>query len=462
MKLYIKKFSETLVAKMLFSVRFFVVVLIIIANVFSAQTLHATAGIPKLINFQGRLMDNTGALLGTSGGTDYCFKFSIYDATTAGTKIWPTAAPTPDTLVVRTGVFDATIGVADTLDLAFTDDQAFVNVAVSAKSGTCDVGETGESYETLTPRPQIVSSAFAINSGTVGGFTPAQSATNNQIPVLTSGAIVLGHATTAGLASTGSNALTIDAGTSGILNLNNTSTGNILLGGGSLSTGCTLTNTTGAFACTAGLSGVGVNAGAGLLEGQLGLTITGAAVSLNASSNFDVNIATGTSTGDITLGGGTAGQLISINSDDWDISTAGAMTGISGIANNGAYTQSGSSANAFTGDSTFSGFLRATGAIAESAQSIDRIDIGVNSGTPRMVFEDSGSTIWQVDNFAGTFRWFTPGQERFTLDSSGNVDIKTGGLRFAATEVITSGRAAQNLTGVSSSGTIAFSGLSAN
>lgn len=54
------------------------------------------------------------------------------------------------------------------------------------------------------------------------------------------------------------------------------------------------------------------------------------------------------------------------------------------------------------------GTLRAQGPVDQAAQSIDRIDIGVQAGTPRMVFEDSGNTIWQIDNAGGTFRWFKP------------------------------------------------------
>ncbi len=230
--------------------------LVLVFSFFLASNfVYAAAGVPMLINFQGRLMDNTGALLGSAGGTDYCYKFSIWDATTGGSKIWPSGSPSTNTLVTRLGVFDATIGSADTLDLTFTDDQAYVEVEVATKvGGSCTTGGD-EVFESLSPRPQIVSSGFAINSKTVGGFTPAQSATNNQIPVLTSGAIVLGHATTAGLNSTGSNALTIDAGTSGILNLNNNSSGNILLSNGVGSTGCTLTGASGAFACTGAITG---------------------------------------------------------------------------------------------------------------------------------------------------------------------------------------------------------------
>ncbi len=221
---------------------------------FSSQVL-ATAGVPKLINFQGRLMDSSGNLLGASGGTDYCYKFSIWNASTGGSKIWPSGSPSTDTIVTRLGVFDASIGNVDTLDLAFTDDQAYVEVEVSAKVGASCTTGGDETFETLSPRPQIVSSGFAINSSTVGGYTPAQSATNNQIPVLTSGALVLGHATAAGLSSVGAAALAVDAGSSGVLNINGVSTGDIVFGGGSGSTGCTLTNSTGAFSCTAGISG---------------------------------------------------------------------------------------------------------------------------------------------------------------------------------------------------------------
>lgn len=222
-----------------------------------SNLVYATAGVPMLINFQGRLMDNTGELLGSPSGTDYCYKFSIWNDDTGGSKIWPAGSPSTDTITTRSGVFDATIGEADALTLTFTDDQAFVEVEVATMVGPdCTATGGAESFETLTPRPQIVSSGFAINSSTVGGFTPSQTATINQIPVVDSlGKIVLSHATTAGIASSGANPFTIDAGTSGILNLNNTSTGDILLGGGSGSTGCTLTNSSGAFACTGNITG---------------------------------------------------------------------------------------------------------------------------------------------------------------------------------------------------------------
>ncbi|MCH7492202.1 hypothetical protein IID19_01240, partial [Patescibacteria group bacterium] len=68
-----------------------------------------------------------------------------------------------------------------------------------------------------------------------------------------------------------------------------------------------------------------------LFTGTLGATISGAAISLNNASNSAVNINTGTSTGTLTLGGG-SGSVI-INSDDWDITALGVITGVAFNAN---------------------------------------------------------------------------------------------------------------------------------
>ena len=57
---------------------------------------------------------------------------------------------------------------------------------------------------------------------------------------------------------------------------------------------------------------------------SLGLTVSGAAVSLNNNSNFATNINTGTSTGAVSIGGNL--NTVAINSSNWDVSSTGTVS----------------------------------------------------------------------------------------------------------------------------------------
>jgi hypothetical protein len=72
-------------------------------------------------------------------------------------------------------------------------------------------------------------------------------------------------------------------------------------------------------------------------------------------------------------------------------------------------------ANTFTG----SGQQIWRNTISETASGADEVRIGVLSGTPRIIFEDNGSTQWQIDNTAGVMRVFTPGTERYRFTTAG-------------------------------------------
>lgn len=74
----------------------------------------------------------------------------------------------------------------------------------------------------------------------------------------------------------------------------------------------------------------GIMTGITGITNDAAITSTGGIVSLNASSNFVVNVATGTSTGAISLGGGS--NTVAVNSTSWDITTAGAFSGLTTLS----------------------------------------------------------------------------------------------------------------------------------
>jgi len=128
---------------------------------------QAAVGVAQVLSYEGRLTDTSGNALGGTG-TQYCFRFAIYDANTAGTKLWPAATPATTTANVIDGVFDATVGSADTLTYDFYDsDTTYLDVAVNTTSGaTCtSVG----SWESLSPRQRISATGYAITAANVYG-----------------------------------------------------------------------------------------------------------------------------------------------------------------------------------------------------------------------------------------------------------------------------------------------------
>ncbi|MEK9186716.1 MAG: hypothetical protein AAB885_03985, partial [Patescibacteria group bacterium] len=122
------------------------------------QKTFAASGTPQIISYQGRLANSSGTLLGSSSGTTFYFKFSIWDASSSGNQLWPSSVPNSVSATVTSGVFNVNIGDVDSgfphaLDYNFnTTETIYLQVEVSSNNS---------SFETLTHRQLISSAAFA-------------------------------------------------------------------------------------------------------------------------------------------------------------------------------------------------------------------------------------------------------------------------------------------------------------
>jgi len=110
-----------------------------------------TTSVPPLINYQGRLTDNSGiGLAGTK-----TLEFNIYDAATGGNKIW---GPQIFNMVpLIDGYFNVILGTTDTAGRSIAD--AF-------STNTRFLGITYDGKE-IAPRQQILSVPYAMQAGSV-------------------------------------------------------------------------------------------------------------------------------------------------------------------------------------------------------------------------------------------------------------------------------------------------------
>ena len=123
-----------------------------------------------------------------------------------------------------------------------------------------------------------------------------------------------------------------------------------------------------------------------------GLTTSGGANSLNNNSNFTTDINTGTSTGAVSIGGGSG--TVTVNSTSWDISSSGVASGLTGLTSTGAISLGNNTGTiAFDGtnfDLTTAGAVTLTGNLALSDDAGEGI---------------SGGGLTDCDNANNELRW---------------------------------------------------------
>lgn len=139
----------------------FFVYVALTANLIWPEKSRAATGVASVLAYEGRLMDASGNPLGGTG-EPYCFRFSIYDAASGGTKLWPSGTPATSTATTTDGVFNALVGQADVLDYNFYgSDTTFLNVDVYTATSTNGINCFGGTWETLAPRQRIAATGYA-------------------------------------------------------------------------------------------------------------------------------------------------------------------------------------------------------------------------------------------------------------------------------------------------------------
>ncbi len=150
-----------------------VFVITLAAPIVFPNQAQATLGVSQKLSYQGRLTDvNGNPLTGT-----YCVRFSVYDAVSAGNKLWPSGTPASNSLTVTNGVFNVGVGDAETLDFDFSsNDTTYLNVEVNATPTTC-----AGAWEGLSPRQRLDAVAYARVAA--GVYGPALAATSTIVRI---------------------------------------------------------------------------------------------------------------------------------------------------------------------------------------------------------------------------------------------------------------------------------------
>jgi len=392
---------------------------VLVAGLGAAATTEAA--VTKLINFQGKLTNNDASGTNVANGT-YSFEFKMYTASSGGGAVWTETFDQPSgacaQLTVTNGVFNAKLGSCNSSLPDFTGGSMYISVNFNPGAGY-----DGE----MVPRKQIGATVYALVANGVNGdgtvqntvssstaLTVAKAGTDYALQVDTSaGSAVTGLKVTSaaaggGLAlatiSSGTNEnLTVDAKGSGTVSVGAASTGDILLGGGSASTGCTLTNSSGDFACSGNITGASTGTVGYWSRSGTTLQPSTAGDAVTTSGNISTSgSGTITSASDLAVNGSNitstnTGTFALLNTNVTTLNLAGAATNINLGSSSGFNLTPGGNATipllntkGLTITSNLSGGARSTDVLT-----ISQADDGSNNNSENLLQltnSDTGST----------------------------------------------------------------------
>jgi hypothetical protein len=130
----------------------------------------ASAQVPGLMSYQGKVVDNTGTGLGTGTPINRKILFRIFDAGTGGNRLWSeeqtvTLSNGDFSVVLGQGINASYNGATETprpsLLTVFTGTDRYLEIIVDNGDGALNNTDTP-----ITPRQRLISTAFAIRAAT--------------------------------------------------------------------------------------------------------------------------------------------------------------------------------------------------------------------------------------------------------------------------------------------------------
>ena len=125
---------------------------------------------PTTLNFQGRLMDSTGALLPDG---EYNMQFRIFSGPSGGSALWTETRQTTNRVEVTNGLFAVQLGSVTSLDPAVfaATDLYFEITMPTPGTATCDTNGCASWESPMSPRNKLATSAYAFNAATLNGYS---------------------------------------------------------------------------------------------------------------------------------------------------------------------------------------------------------------------------------------------------------------------------------------------------